>query len=307
MNTITIDAVYTWVDMSDNKWIKKYKNTIGRYPESSRYQDYGELEFSVRLLLKYCKFIRNVYIVTDEQIPSWYDSEKYKNIFIIDHTQILNEYCHKPTFKSDAIECYLHNIPGLSEYYIYLNDDTFIGNHCTINHFIDKKTSLPIARFKSTTLNDNIKQLALRGAMYARAINLTNAMNCVKRVYKRHFNKIPIHFPVILCKSMGELAWKLFPNELIKNVQYPTRKPQNDSISFTLLSMLLGIVNNKMKSETDIYSIKIYQNYSLVNGGANYNLGKLMIIRPQLFCINDVNGFNYKLFRQFMLKYLTFD
>jgi len=305
MNTeIHIDAVYTWVDMNDKKWLQKYKNTIGRYPESTRYMNYGELEFSVKLLIKHCSFIRNIYIVTDEQIPSWYDKEKYSNIFIIDHSEILGKDCHKPTFKSDAIESYLHEIPGLSEYYIYFNDDTFVGNNCSIFNFIDKKTLLPIARFKSATLNDNMKRLAIQGKVYSRAINLTNAMNCVKKVYKKHYNKIPIHQAVILRKSMGELAWKLFPNELAKSVKNPIRKPQNDTISFTNLSMLLGLATNKMKHETDRYSIRIYNNYSLANDGANYTFIKLLHVRPQLFCINDVNDLNYRPFRQFMIKYL---
>ncbi len=308
MNTtedIIIDVVYTWVDMTDLKWAKKYKKNTGKYPVSNRYQDYGELEFSIKLLLKHCDFINNIYIVTDDQVPKWYNPQKYSNIFIIDHSQILGSECHKPTFKSDSIESYLHCIPNLSEYYIYLNDDTFIGNYCTKYHFIDKKSNIPIARFKSVTLNDNMKQMALRGAVYPRAINLINAVNCIKRQYKKHYNRAPLHQGIILRKSMGELAWQLFSNELSKSVKYATRLPREHTISFINLSLLLGVVNGKMRSEVDRYSIKVYDNYSLANGGVQYNLNKILQIRPQQFCINDINNFTCKAFKQFITLYLT--
>ena len=34
---------------------------------------------------------------------------------------------HLPTFSSPAIEAHLHRIPGLSDKFIYLNDDVMFG------------------------------------------------------------------------------------------------------------------------------------------------------------------------------------
>jgi hypothetical protein len=301
-----IDAVYTWVDNSDKKWLEKFKKCTGQNPPANRYKDYGELEFSIKLLLKYCNFIRKIFIVTDNQIPKWYNNNDYPNIYIIDHSEILGEECCKPTFKSDSIEAYLHKIPDLSEFYLYLNDDFFIGNYCNIYNFIDRKTNLPIARMKNTILNHTLKLNLLRGmTTFARGISLYNSVECIKKKYNKHFNLSPIHQCVILRKSMGELAWKLFPNELKKSVQYPLRIPKKDTIAFINLSLLLGIVNNNMVLEIDRYSIKIYENYSLSKGGVNYNLTRILRLRPQLFCINDINDNNYLLFNKFKNKYLN--
>lgn len=301
-----IDAVYTWVNMNDPNWVNKYKKISGKKPDTNRYKDYGELEFSVNLLLKNCNFIRYIFIVTDNQIPNWYEQNKYPNVKIIDHSQILGSECHKPTFKSDAIESYLHRIPNLSELYLYLNDDVFIGNKCNIHHFIDKRNNLPITRFKYCELNNSLKQRLLFGtSSFARGIPLVNAVNCIKRKYGKHYNLAPIHQAVILRKSMGELAWKLFPRELTESVKRPFRQPKNDTISFTLLSTLLGITLKNMKPEIDSYSIKIYQNYSLSNGGAERNLKNIERIKPQLFCINDINDFNYPHFKKFKENYLN--
>ncbi len=305
MNT-TVDAVYTWVDLSDPVWRDKFKKVTGKNPNSKRYKDYGELEFSIKLLLKYCKFIRKIFIVTDQQIPRWYNQQEYPTIFIIDHSQILGSDCHKPTFKSDAIESYLHCISDLSEYYIYFNDDCFIGNTCNINHFIDKRTNLPFSRMKYTTLNNAVKMRGLRGiGTFSRGINLTNAVNCIEKKYRKHYNLSPVHQSVIMRKSMGELAWKLFPNELKNSVKYPLRTPKEHTISFISLSLLLGIVTGKMKPEIDRHSIKMYNNYSLANGGANYNFTKILNSRPQQFCINDINDSNYHLFKKFKEIYFN--
>lgn len=300
-----IDAVYTWVDLSDPKWSKKYQIKTGNPPKLERFKDYGELEFSVKLLIKNCEFIRYIFIVTDEQIPKWYDAEKYPKIKIIDHSQILGPECSKPTFKSDSIESYFHNIPDLSEYFLYLNDDTFIGRKCTIDTFIDKKTQLPIVRLKSTSLNNNIKQSILNGTNnFVRGISLINAMDCIKKKYGIHMNVKTIHQVSILRKSMYELAWKLFPQEISRSVKYPTRKPRNDTISVVFLSMILGIVNKNMKAEIDKYSIKIYLNYSFKNGGFLNNLNRVMFMKPHLFCINDIDDSNIRYFNAFKNKYL---
>jgi hypothetical protein len=59
-----------------------------------------------------------------------------------------------------------------------------------------------------------------------------------------------------------------------------------------------------MITEMGPYSIKIYENYSLSKGGTTYNLNKLLQLRPQLFCINDINDYNYRFFDTFTKMYL---
>ena len=50
-------------------------------------------------------------------------------IKVITHEEIFENKEHLPTFNPDAIELYLHRIPGLSDKFLYLNDDMFIGNN----------------------------------------------------------------------------------------------------------------------------------------------------------------------------------
>ena len=46
---------------------------------------------------------------------------------IITHDQIFKDKSQLPTFSSSAIELNLHRIPGISDYFIYFNDDVFLG------------------------------------------------------------------------------------------------------------------------------------------------------------------------------------
>ena len=48
---------------------------------------------------------------------------------IIDHVQIFPNASHLPTFNSRAIESHLHRIPGLSENFLYFNDDWLFIDH----------------------------------------------------------------------------------------------------------------------------------------------------------------------------------
>ena len=298
-----IDAVYTWVNKEDPAWSERFTKATGRVPGNNRYKNFGELNFSIQLMIKNCNFIRNIYIVTDRQKPSWL--EENNNIIIVDHSEILGEECVKPTYKSDSIESYLHKIPDLTEIFLYLNDDCFIGNKCNINHFIDRKTKLPIARFGTANLNDRMKQQIIAGRIVsARGIILTNSMNLIKQKFGIHYNLMPIHQVQVLKKSTCELAWKLFKPELTKSVQYRIREPKINTIAFVSLVMLLGMTTGAMKAEISKFSINIYRNYALANGGPFINFSKVLKMKPQLFCFNDIDEKNAIFFKKFMLDYL---
>jgi hypothetical protein len=71
-------------------------------------------------------WVRHVYVVTDGQVPSWLDTTNSR-LTVVDHREIFGSVGRLPTFNSHAIEARLHHIPGLSDNYLYLNDDVFFG------------------------------------------------------------------------------------------------------------------------------------------------------------------------------------
>lgn len=93
---------------------------------ASRFEDNEELRYSLRSLEKFAPWVRHVYIITNGQIPYWINMESNR-LSIVTHQEIFPNTSHLPTFSSPAIESHLHRIPGLSQKFIYMNDDVMFG------------------------------------------------------------------------------------------------------------------------------------------------------------------------------------
>lgn len=131
--TITepIDLVYTWVDGNDLEWQKRKLAAQGMIDPStlnetaaahSRYANRDELRYSLRSVEYYASWYNHIYLVTDGQVPEWLDVD-HPRISVVDHREIFHDPSVLPVFNSHAIESQLHHIEGLSERYLYCNDD----------------------------------------------------------------------------------------------------------------------------------------------------------------------------------------
>ncbi len=135
--TEPIDVVYTWVDGDDPEWLRS-KAAAADSPEvkagalhalaanDSRYVSRDELKYSLRSLDMYADWVRHVYLVTADQVPEWLDTDNPR-ISVVSHRELFGDRGQLPTFNSHAIESQLHHAPGLSEQFLYLNDDVFFG------------------------------------------------------------------------------------------------------------------------------------------------------------------------------------
>lgn len=127
----SIDAVIAWVDGNDPKWQKQKAKYSGEYsnPESTnnaRFRSWDNLHLLVRGIQKNLPWIRNIFIVTNGQIPSFYDPND-SQIKLVFHKDFIDKK-YLPTFSANPIELNLHHIKGLSEHFIFFNDDMFIIN-----------------------------------------------------------------------------------------------------------------------------------------------------------------------------------
>ncbi|MER5741864.1 stealth family protein [Streptomyces sp. NPDC002225] len=141
-----IDVVYTWVDDSDPVWAAERDSARSGRPgapaaalhdqaaNDARFTSRDELRYSLRSLHQYAPWVRNVYLVTAGQVPAWLDTD-VPGLEVVDHREIFSDPAALPTFNSHAIESQLHRIDGLSEHFLYLNDDVFLGRPLTPGHF----------------------------------------------------------------------------------------------------------------------------------------------------------------------------
>lgn len=93
---------------------------------ASRFEDNEELRYSLRSVEKHAPWVRHIFIVTNGQIPSWLNLDNPR-VTVVTHQDIFLNHTHLPTFSSPAIEAHIHRIPGLSQKFIYLNDDVMFG------------------------------------------------------------------------------------------------------------------------------------------------------------------------------------
>ena len=137
-----IDIVYTWVDGSDPVWQERKRQTLAAagietHPGAAniRFQDNGELRYSLRSVEQFAPWVRNIYLVTDNQVPAWLDPAQTR-VTLVDHRDIFPADA-LPTFNSHSIGARLHHIDGLSENYVHFNDDFFLGRPVRPESFFD--------------------------------------------------------------------------------------------------------------------------------------------------------------------------
>lgn len=132
-----IDVVYTWVNKDDPNWQQMWNDTFpDRLCNPDRFACKNELLYSLRSLAKYAPWVRNIYVVTNCAKPSWLGEQS--NLRWVSHEEIFPDPDVLPVFNSHAIEACLHRIPGLSQRFIYLNDDFLLAEPCYPHDFFDE-------------------------------------------------------------------------------------------------------------------------------------------------------------------------
>ncbi len=125
----SIDFVVPYVNNQDLIWRNTYINFCKKYRLNEKIVDllgsrFGGLTFiydQLKLVNKNMPWVRKIFLLLSNKeqiIPSLLPP----NVEIICHNQFIwNQFL--PTFNSTTIEMFLWNIPNLSEYFIYANDD----------------------------------------------------------------------------------------------------------------------------------------------------------------------------------------
>lgn len=130
-----IDIVIPFYNDSDKEWaevlyeyMKKENMEDRQVSGEERYRDWECFKYWFRGIEKNCKWANKVFIVVanESQIPDWLDRKNPK-IEIVYHRDFIPEEL-LPTFNPMTIEVFFSKIKGLSNNYIYMNDDYFFIN-----------------------------------------------------------------------------------------------------------------------------------------------------------------------------------
>ena len=194
-----IDYVIPYVDNNDIEWQNihnqyKIKET-GEINTTNRYRSFDNLQYIFRGIEKYCKFIDNIYLIVmqETQIPKWI---KRDNVKIIYHKDFIPE-SKLPCFSSCLIETYMTNIQGLSEYFLYGNDDQFIINNTNRTYwFTNGISNINMVSFNVSTdfFSKNCMRTWLQATQEFKDINImyrtSHSINGILRSTGLHLHEL---------------------------------------------------------------------------------------------------------------------
>lgn len=279
-----VDVVYTWVDGDDPEWQDARDERIrglgqDPHPRSSgdvRYRSRDELRYSMRSVHAFAPWVRRIHLVTAGQVPDWLDTSHPK-IRLVPHSEILPAEV-LPTFSSHAIEARLHHVPDLTEHFIYMNDDVFLGRPRRPANFFS-----PTGLFLSFLAEQRVVGLpGTDDRPY-----LTAAQNNRR----------------LLREALGVMA-----TATMMHSPHPHRRSVLEEICARFPEAIEATLHNPFRAETDVSMLSsLAQNYGLATGQSLHRKarnGYLDLAHPQLdfflerwlaersrdfFCLADAN------------------
>lgn len=276
-----IDIVYTWVSDDDPEWIakKNYYSGVTLSDQNTRFIDYEQLRYSLRSVAAYAKFIRKIFIVTDNQVPYWLDTDHDK-IVMINHCDIFEDQSCLPVFNSVAIESWIHKIKGLSENFIYANDDYFFGSPVNKQHFIHPNgvaklflESVPNAYGEVFEDSEPTNQLSLFTAQ------------CFYEKFNKWPSFWPLHAPMIKNIHVIDKMINNFKKQIEKTSRSRFRETETISPLYLMSSYFSYIEGNSVLS-TIRYEYVSSDDPNLDTKLSNL-LSKIKEGKCEVFCLND--------------------
>lgn len=314
-----IDLVYTWVDGRDPVWraefnrsLVKYNISINQSDSDRRYIDLDELKYSLRSVEKNLNWYNLIYIVTARQKPKWMNI-KHPKIRFVYHEAIFPPGVELPSFNSYAIENVIHKIPGLSEHFIYFNDDFFIGRPLPYTYFFTptgKPVMLYIRRrwIRIEKNVENATKSPLRNDMGGNQFGfvLYYTVWLCERYFKKRQIGYYVHAPTPMTITLNEEVEKIWPDDMNRTRYSRFRHFQNVLIQELLL--LYGMGTNKINIVRVNRTINIF--YMIANEKKfdmlPYNRLAVNKPVPMTFCINTDNGTMRSQVKSWMDKFWDF-
>ncbi|KPN71182.1 stealth conserved region 3 domain-containing protein [Neisseria sp. 83E34] len=291
-SSVDIDVVFTWVDNQDINWQNNFMKHVNKNTTSSglyandqaRFSNHNELFYSVQSVKYFMPWVRHIYVVTDNQTPDWLSPTDSK-IKIIDHKEIIDN-SFLPTFNSHVIEAHLHNISGLSEHFIYFNDDVFAARNLLTQHFFRSNGIASIFVAKKS-----LNAMRNKGVMTPTLSASLNSIKLLSKYYSAQIDAPLVHTYVPLRKSAYEKAWDIFNTEIKAFLHNKFRTNQDLNLATFLIPWLMYLDGQSFMAHEICYYFNIRSPHAESQYRALLQL-KQSDSAPHSFCANDFNSQN---------------
>ena len=308
-----IDFVVTWVDGNDPVWQAekaKYSPNKNADNRNVRYRDWDNMQYWFRAVEKFAPWVNKVHFVTYGHLPKWLNTDCPK-LNIVKHSDFIPSQ-YLPTFSSRSIELNIHRIHGLSDKFVYFNDDMFILKPTTQEFFF--MNCLPTDFAIASTLSVTNKSDTVQFAKFNNIVILNSNFDKKKQV-KKNFNKwVNIAYGWDALRNlilMGEHHFKCFANN---HLPFSYLKSTFDEVWDKEFDELNETCKHKFRSRYDVNQWlmrywqlakgdfspigrhakgKVYEVYN----GVEQNQALFDIIENQkmpMICINDNDNIDFE-------------
>lgn len=187
MNEYPIDIVIPWVDSADPAWQQEHdKFSPDKMSDNStaRFRDWDLMRYWFRGVEQYAPWVRTIHFVTFGHLPAWLNKEHPK-LHIVNHKDYIPEE-YLPTFSSHPIELNMHRIEGLSEHFVYFNDDVYFSQMTKAEDFFKDGLPLDTACFGVVKNADTANFMPY---IYLNMMAIINMRFSKREMLKRDFSK----------------------------------------------------------------------------------------------------------------------
>ncbi|MET3810584.1 hypothetical protein ABIB14_001689 [Arthrobacter sp. UYEF3] len=277
-----VDLVFSWVDGSSPEYVAARRArmagvVVGEGDDhEARFRQINELKYALRSVYMFAPWIRRIFIATDSPAPSWL--AEHPGVTIVRSEEFFADPSVLPTHNSQAVESQLHHIEGLSEHFLYSNDDMFFGRAVGpdifftpggITKFIEAETRIGLGE------NDAERS----GFENAARVNRKLLWDRFGRITTRHLE----HSAAPLRRSVAAQMEQEFPAEFAKTAASRFRAADNISVTNSFYHYY-ALLTGRAVTQT---AAKVRYVDTTARAGLNY-LPKLLSKRNvDFFCLND--------------------
>jgi len=265
-----IDIVYTWVDGNNSSYRDLSARYAGRAGDLNpeRYRDqYTLLKYSLRSLERYVSWYGTICIVTQRpQKPDWLDTS-HPRIRIIHHDEIIDPQ-YLPTFNSNVIESCIHRIPGISDYFLYMNDDFLFGRPVAVEDFITDDGRI---RIIGTIMGERLRF----------------------RIYDTRWNIISYgfieHTPLFIWKEAWEAMVDGMQEEIHRTRLNRFRTDYDLAMDKLYRYYMLSRRKDRSQAISACDALRYHRFHKITNnrGKQTKGLDRLRTMKPKFYCLND--------------------
>ena len=251
-----VDFVLSWMNPYDENWLRekaKYwaieiKDPNYDINQVARFRDWDNLQYWFRGVEKFAPWVRKIHFVTWDTVPEWLNLDHPKLQVVRDREIIPGDAV--PSFSPNPMETNLHRICGISEHFVFFNDDMFLLDNVSPSLFY--KDGLPREMAVSYPLRNTIEN----DPFHHMLLTMTGVINSFfnkREVQRKHWRKwfTPVYGKQLV-NTLLTAYFPAFSGILVPHLPSPMRKSTYEEVWNAIPNQLMATASHRFRNLSDL-------------------------------------------------------